>query len=230
MIGFMPPAHLVVAVDLVVFTIRADQLHVLLIERGNPPFHGKPALPGGFVRDTENLHAAAERELHEETGLNGHDFHLQQLGAYGEPDRDPRGRIFTVAYLAIVPDLPAPLAGTDASDASWVPVTQAHGLAFDHDQILADALEAARVRLEYTTVATSFCPSEFSVTDLRRVYEVVWGRPIDPRNFHRKVIATEDFVVPSGNKRAAVVGRPAMLYHRGSATRLNPPMLRHSEP
>jgi 8-oxo-dGTP diphosphatase len=214
-------------VDLVILTVRADRLQVLLVERGNEPYRGQLALPGGFVRPDENLDDAARRELAEETALDGSRLHLEQLGAYGAPDRDPRGRVITVAYLAIAPSLPTPVAGSDARAARWARVeTVASGLAFDHDQILADGLERARSKLESTTLATAFCPDAFTIGELRQVYEVVWGIPLDPRNFNRKVSNTDGFVLPTGGTRSQETGRPAVLYRPGPATTLYPPMLR----
>jgi 8-oxo-dGTP diphosphatase len=135
--------------------------------------------------------------------------------------------VVSVAYLAIMPDLPLPVAGSDASAAAWVSVDKVRGsLAFDHDRILDDAVEQARRRLEFTTLATAFCPPEFTIGDLRSVYEVVWGEMLDPRNFSRKVIHTAGFVEPTGTKRLPATGRPAALYRAGEATTLNPPILR----
>ena len=200
---------------------------MLVIERDNAPFRGQSALPGGFLRAGESLHGAAVRELAEETDLDGDSFHLDQLGAYGHPDRDPRGRVVTVAYLAIAPNLPLPAAGSDARSARWESVDEVCGtLVFDHNQILNDAVESARARLELTTLATAFCDKEFTIGDLRHVYEVVWGVPLDPRNFSRKVAHTEGFVVATGGKRAPESGRPAALYQAGPARLLSPPLLR----
>jgi 8-oxo-dGTP diphosphatase len=215
-------------VDLVILTIRADRLHVLLVERDNEPYRGALALPGGFVRQDEALEDAARRELAEETALDGGRMHLEQLHAYGAPDRDPRGRIITVAYLAIAPSLPTPVAGSDARAARWVPVDGIEGedLAFDHDEILADGLELARTKLESTTLATAFCADTFTIGELRRVYEVVWGLPLDPRNFNRKVTSTDGFVLATGSTRSQDTGRPAALYRRGPATTLYPAVLR----
>jgi 8-oxo-dGTP diphosphatase len=220
-------AQLRIAVDLAILTVREGTLQALVITRGNEPFVGQPALPGGFVRTGEDIGAAAVRELGEETGLDGGKLHLEQFAVYGDPERDPRGRIVSVSYLAIMPDLPLPTAGSDASSAGWVPVDKVRGsLAFDHDRILDDAVERARRRLELTTLATAFCPAEFTIGDLRSVYEVVWGKPLDPRNFSRKVINTEGFVEPTGTKRTPPTGRPAALYRAGPATSLNPPIMR----
>jgi 8-oxo-dGTP diphosphatase len=218
------------AVDLAILTVREDRLQALVITRANEPFRGRPALPGGFLRVGEDLYDAAVRELGEETGLDGTGMHLEQLAAYGTPDRDPRGRVASVAYLAIMPNLPIPTAGSDASSATWTPVDDIGGrLAFDHDRILDDAVERARSRLEYTTLATAFCGSAFTIGDLRGVYEVVWGAPIDPRNFSRKVVHTNGFVEPTGDRRVPELGRPAALYRRGTATTLNPPILRSTD-
>jgi len=220
-------AYLRLAVDLAILTVREGALQALIITRANEPFRGRPALPGGFLRGDEDIADAAVRELGEETGLDGTALHLEQVAVYGAPGRDPRGRIVSVAYLAIMPDLPLPTAGSDASTAAWMPVDAVRGtLAFDHDTILADAVERARTRLEFTTLATAFCAPEFTIGDLRAVYEVVWGETLDPRNFSRKVISTAGFVEPTGAKRVPEVGRPAALYQAGTETALTPPILR----
>ncbi|WP_432543502.1 NUDIX hydrolase [Kineococcus sp. SYSU DK002] len=215
-----------VTVDLVVLTVRGGALSVLLVERGEEPFAGRWALPGGFVRPDEDLPEAAARELAEETGLPRGSVHLEQVGSYGTPGRDPRQRVVTVSYLALAPDLPVPHAGTDAADARWSPVADAHGLAFDHDRLLADAVERARAKLEYTPLATAFCPPEFTVAELRRVYEAVWGTALDPRNFHRKVTGAAGFLEPTGGTSTRDGGRPAALFRRGRAATLHPPLLR----
>ncbi|WP_113701337.1 NUDIX hydrolase [Nonomuraea lactucae] len=228
--GRRPAAVVAVTVDLVIFTVRQDRLHVLLIERGNEPYLGRAALPGGFVRHGETLDQAALRELREETALDGRQLHLEQLHAYSEPARDPRGRIITVAYLALGPDLPLPVAGTDAAAARWTSLSSALDggvpLAFDHAAILRDGLERARSQLEHTTVAAAFCPEPFTVGDLRRIYEAVWGFKLDPSNFRRKVTRTEGFLEPTGDRRVPEIGRPAALYRRGPASLLIPPLLR----
>lgn len=240
-----------VTVDLVVLTVRRHALCALVVRRGEAPFQGRWALPGGFVRADEDLGAAARRELVEETGLCVHDpatpapmpsngAHLEQLATYGDPQRDPRMRVVSVAHLALAPDLPAPRAGGDANSARWAPVEEVLGkdgsaereegqgepLAFDHAQILADGVERARSKIEYSSLATAFCPPEFTVGELRRVYEAVWGVALDPRNFHRKVTGTPGFLVPAGGTTTRQGGRPAQLFRAGGATLLNPPMLR----
>lgn len=216
-------------VDLVILTIHERSLNVLVVERGTTPFEGRLALPGGFLRGRELLDEAAERELHEETGLDG--LHLEQVRTYSDPDRDPRDRrVITCSYLAIAPDLPMPEAGSDARAARWRPVrdllTTRDSLAFDHNEILAAAVEQARAKLQFTTIATSFCEPEFTIGDLREVYETVWGVTLDAPNFHRKVREAEGFLVATERKRASASGRPAALYRAGDATELSPPMLR----
>jgi ADP-ribose pyrophosphatase YjhB (NUDIX family) len=224
--------HLVsVTVDLVIFTMRRDDLHVLLITRATEPFRGLPALPGGYVRESEPLDQAALRKLGQETGVDGTRLHLEQLRTYGAPGRDPRGRVITVAYLALGPNLADPPPEVPTQDAHWAPVREVldgrrGGLAFDHSAILREALEKARSQLEYTTVATAFCAEPFSVADLRRIYESAWGLALDPSNFRRKVTRAENFIEPTGEFRGSEVGRPAALYRRGTAQLLYPPILR----
>jgi len=222
-----------VAVDLVVLTVVDDGLAVLVVRRGVAPHRGRWALPGGFVLEDEDLSAAAERELAEETGVAITRFHLEQLGTYGDPRRDPRGRVISVAHLALLPDLPKPTAGTDAREARWRSVPDLLGdprsLAFDHHRILVDGVERARSKLEYTPLGTAFCAEEFTVAELRRVYEVVWDATLDPRNFHRKVTGTAGFVRPTGRTTNREGGRPAQLYRRGDADLLYPPILRPSQ-
>lgn len=215
-----------VAVDLVVLTVRDDTLCVLLVERAAPPFLGEPALPGGFVRQREDLLDAATRELVEETGLAVGRHHLEQLGSYAAPDRDPRGRVLTVGHLALVPGLAGPTNAAGTSTGTWNRVSEAGPLGFDHARILADGVERARAKLEYTTLAASFCPPEFTVSQLRRVYEAVWGTTIDPRNFQRKVTSTPGFLLPTGDTVRTGRGRPGQLFRQGDATVLHPPMLR----
>lgn len=217
-------------VDLVVLTVRDDELSVLLVRRGIEPFKGRWALPGGFVMHDEGLLDAAERELAEETGIVTVGAHLEQLATYGAPGRDPRGRVVSCAYLALLPDMPVPSAGSDAADATWLPVAEVlagtAALAFDHDEILRDGLERARSKIEYTPLAAAFCEPEFTVAALRRVYEAVWGVTLDPRNFHRKVTTTPGFVTATDGTTTRDGGRPAQLYRRGDATVLHPAMLR----
>ncbi|HVM08919.1 MAG TPA: NUDIX domain-containing protein [Acidimicrobiales bacterium] len=219
-----------VTVDVVLLTIRSGQLSVLLVQRAAEPFAGDWALPGGFVHDDEDLDAAAARELLEETGLEAFAGHLEQLRTYGAPGRDPRRRVVSVAYVGFMPDLPTPAAGSDAAAARWWAVDdldEGPSLAFDHEQILRDAVERARAKLEYTPLAASFTEEPFTLTELRRVYEAVWGTPLHVGNFRRKVLSTPGFVEPIGEKaKASDGGRPAELYRRGTAVVLHPAMLR----
>ncbi|MEO6087800.1 MAG: NUDIX domain-containing protein [Umezawaea sp.] len=224
-----------VAVDLAVLTVRTGALQLMLVERGIEPYRGKLALPGGFLSDVdESLDAAAGRELAEETGLDLAELHFEQLGAYGAPNRDPRRRVVTVCYLAFVPELSSPTAGGDARSAAWAPTATAlhprTELAFDHKKIVEDAVERVRSKIEYTTLAAAFCAPEFTVADLRQVYELVWDEPLDPRNFHRKVTGVEGFLVATGDQTSRQGGRPAALYRRGPAHLLHPAMLRPPPP
>ncbi len=233
--GYDPTAYPAVAVtvDVVALTVRDGRLCVLLVERGGPRFAGWRALPGGFVRE-ETLDAAALRELAEETGLRpGEDalaqVHLEQLRTYGDPGRDPRMRVVSVAYLAFAPSLPDPRAGGDASGAFWVPVDSAGELAFDHAAVLADGLDRARAKLEYTPLATAFAGPEFTIGDLRAVYAAVWGEELHAGNFHRKVLSVPGFVESTGatTGRGGERGGPrARLYRAGDARELHPPLLR----
>ncbi|MFC8350598.1 NUDIX domain-containing protein [Streptomyces sp. NPDC057280] len=220
-----------VTVDLAVLTVRAGALHVLLVERGQEPYAGHLALPGGFVQPAESAETAARRELAEETGLvDVSGLHLEQLRTYSEPDRDPRMRVVSVAFAALLPDAPEPHGGSDAADARWVPYDSARPLAFDHDRILADAHERVGAKLEYSCLATAFCPAEFTLGELQQVYETVWGTTLDRPNFRRKVLATPGFVeqVPGAARLTGGRGKPAALYRAGPATALHPPLLRPS--
>ncbi|GAA0650793.1 NUDIX domain-containing protein [Streptomyces thermocarboxydovorans] len=218
-----------VTVDLAVFTIRDGALHVLLVERGQEPYAGRWALPGGFVQPEESADTAARRELAEETGLKDvSGLHLEQLRTYSEPGRDPRMRVVSVAFTALLPDAPEAHGGSDAAKARWTPYDTARNLAFDHDRILADAHERIGAKLEYTCLATRFCPPEFTLGELQQVYETVWGTTLDRPNFRRKVLATPGFVeaVPGGARLTGGRGKPAALYRAGPATTLHPPLLR----
>ncbi len=282
--GYDPRAYdpIAVTVDIVVLTIRGGELQVLLVERGEEPFKGSWALPGGFVRPRqgpagerveEDLAETAVRELAEEAGPRLRPAHLEQLGSYGAPGRDPRMRVISVAYLAFAPGLPEAQAGTDAADARWTPVSAviprgdaapypplrtpsgppdrtppredrpfsaagraaagrrsgARPLAFDHAAILADGLERARAKLEYTPLATAFVTEPFTISELREVYQTVWGERLHAGNFHRKVLSVPGFVESTGEQTPAggpKGGPRARLYRRGDAKLLHPALLR----
>ncbi len=215
-----------VTADIAVFTLRGGALRVLLVQRGEEPFAGAWALPGGFLHPDEDTATAARRELAEETGVGADDgVHLEQLATYSTPDRDPRMRVVTVAYVALASHLPEPHAGTDAAGARWWPVTDlatTTDLAFDHATILDDALERVRAKLEYTTVATSFLPAQFTIPELAGVYEAVWGTPVDQPNFRRKVLAVPGFVEPTGSVRTGEPGPAPRLYRAGGAEQIVP--------
>ncbi|MFS2089194.1 NUDIX hydrolase [Paenarthrobacter nicotinovorans] len=238
------PQRFPVTVDVVALTVRDGELNVLLITRLIEPFKGKPALPGGFVLAGEDLQEAAVRELAEETGVERLPGHLEQLGSYGPKGRDPRGDVLTVAHLLLAPDFPVLAAGSDAENAAWYPVTKVQSgeleLAFDHAKILDDALERAKSKLEYSPLGAAFCGEEFTIAQLRAVYEAVWGTRLDPRNFHRKATGTPGFLEDTGRMTAGDAGRPAALFRlapeacptAGHPTRavLNPPLMRPAAP
>jgi 8-oxo-dGTP diphosphatase len=197
------------SVDVVIFTLRADDLQVLLVRRKHAPFEGRWAIPGGFVEADESLEAAARRELKEETGVR--DVYLEQLYTFGDPKRDPRGRVVTVAYLALVPAPLAVQAGDDASDARWWSVYKLPSLAFDHAKILQYALQRLRYKLEYTAAGFQLLPPSFTLTEIQKAYEIVLGEPLDKRNFRRR-IAEADILEETGASTLSR-GRPAKLYH-----------------
>lgn len=209
-----------VTVDIVVLTLSGGALRVLLVQRGVDPFAGMWAIPGGFKRPDETLDEAARRELSEETGIDGASV-LRQFGTYGDPGRDPRMNVVTVAYVAVLRDLDAPAAGTDAAVAALVPVDDVLAgrveLAFDHARILGDAIDRVRADLELTGSATAFLPATFTLAELRNVYEAVWNVRFDAANFRKRVLADEGWVIPTG-KRAqpgSSGGKPAELYRAG---------------
>jgi 8-oxo-dGTP diphosphatase len=198
-----------VTVDVVIFTLREGDLQVLLVRRKSPPFQGMWAIPGGFIRIDESLEEAALRELEEETGVR--DVYLEQLYTFGDPDRDPRGRVITVAYFALVPaDAVYPHAGSDAAEARWWSMYHLPPLAFDHDKILAYALQRLRYKLEYTAVGFELLPETFTLSELQAAYEVILGEKLDKRNFRRKILSA-GILEETGEYRTGE-GRPAKLY------------------
>ncbi len=239
----------VVTVDVVLLTLRAGRLSVLLTRDDDRVRGSDWRLPGGPVRPGEDLEDPGEdledtaRAALEATGVAAAG-HLEQLRTYGHPGRDPDRRAVSVAYLALLPNLPRPRGdGRDGVAARWWPVEDliprpgndpagspdAPALALDHDEIVGDGVERARAKLEYSPLAAAFVDEPFTLADLRRVYEAAWGAPLDPPNFRRKVLSTAGFVVPVGARAAPRGGgRPAELYRRGEATALHPPLLRRT--
>jgi 8-oxo-dGTP diphosphatase len=199
---------LLVTVDIVLFTILDRRLHVLLIKRLAKPFVGSFALPGGFVLEEESLEAAAHRELQEETGVAK--VYLEQLYTFGEPGRDPRGRVVTVAYCALVPNSHILHAGTDAADAAWFPLAKLPPLAFDHLQIVNCAHERIANKLDYTKVGFELLPEKFTLTELQMVHEAILCQMLDKRNFRRKIL--QGGIVEPTQEWQKAGRKPAQLY------------------
>jgi len=198
-----------ITVDVVIFTLRDNALRVLLVKRRHWPHEGLWAIPGGLLRAGEPLEAAACRQLEEETGLT--DVFLEQLYTFGALDRDPRARVITVAYLAVVPASSAvSRAEKDAGAVRWWSIYDLPSLAFDHADILSYALTRLRYKLEYTAVGFELLPQTFTLTELQTAYEIVLGEELDKRNFRRKILSA-GVIEPTGGYRAGE-GRPAQLY------------------
>ena len=223
-----------VTVDVVVLTMSEGTLQVLLIRRGVAPFEGMWAIPGGFKRPYETLDEAAKRELGEETGVDSANL-LTQFGAYGDPGRDPRMNVVTVAYLAVLRKVGVVVAGTDAAHAALIPVSDALNgtikLAFDHARIVRGAVERVRADLDLTGVATAFVGPTFTIAELRAVYEAVWAVRLDGANFRRSVVAEDGWVIPTGRRArpGAPGGKPAELYRAGRMWKYGSPV-RRSQP
>ena len=200
-----------VTVDVVVLSLVDDDLKVLLIRRKGSPYAGMWAIPGGFVQIDESLEAAAARELAEETGVT--DVYIEQLYTFGDPGRDPRTRVITVAYFALVPAdaLQVARPGDDAAAAQWFSMFDLPPLAFDHHEILTYALTRLRYKLEYTMVGFQLLPDEFTLSELQRAYETILGEALDKRNFRRKILSAA-IIEETGHRRQEGEGRPAMLY------------------
>jgi len=220
-----------VTVDVVITTISNGELQVLLVRRGLAPFQGMWAIPGGFKRPYETLDEAAERELREETSIQGTPP-LRQFGAYGDPGRDPRMNVVSVGYLAVLPEVSGVVAGSDAAGAALFPASDAlEGrieLAFDHATILADAVERVRLDLEQTGVATSFVGPTFTLAELRVVYEAIWSAKLDAANFRRSLLGEEGWVTPTGRRARPghAGGKPAELYRAGRLWKQGGPIVR----
>lgn len=205
-----------VTVDIILFTFRDGRLQVLLIQRKNPPYADKWALPGGFVRMDESLEDAALRELHEETGVK--DVYLEQLYTFGAPNRDPRGRVVTVSYFALLSadqvagmEMRGEIHGSDdARDARWWDIYDMPELAFDHRPILDYALQRLRWKLEWTALGFLLLPEAFTLSELQQAYETILAEELDKRNFRRKILAS-GLLEPTGDFREGD-HRPAKLY------------------
>lgn len=197
-----------VTVDIVIFTLREGDLQVLLVKRKMPPFEGRWAIPGGFVQHDESLEDAAARVLFEEAGVR--DVHIEQLYTFGKVDRDPRGRMVTVAYYALVPAPLALHAGGETADAQWQSVYALPEMAFDHADIVQYALKRLRYKLEYTAVGFQLLPKAFTLSQLQRAYETVLGERLDKRNFRRRILQAQ--VIEETGEMQSGEGRPAKLY------------------
>lgn len=204
--------RLSVTVDVVIFSYIEEDLRVLLIKRRYPPYQGMWAIPGGFVQPEESLEEAAVRKLAEETGVK--DVYTEQLFTFGQPDRDPRTRVITIAYFALVPanaiDL-THLHGVE-DDVHLFSISDLPSLAFDHAHIVEYALERLRYKLEYTAVGFQLLPDQFTLSELQHAYETILGETLDKRNFRRKILSA-DILEETGKKKKEGEGRPAMLYH-----------------
>lgn len=199
-----------VTTDIVIFTIEDNELKVLLVKRKYPPFKGGWALPGGFVRPKENLEYGALRELREETGVHG--IYLEQLYTFGDPKRDPRGRVITIGYFALVPSKKLQIkASDDAADAKLISVASLPNLAFDHEKILVYALGRLRSKIQYTNIVWSLLPKEFPLSQILNVYEAIWNKKMDKRNFIKKLLSLGLLTLLKKQKRGGRQ-RPAKLY------------------
>lgn len=199
-----------VTVDVVIFSLVDEDLQVLLVKRKYAPFANMWAIPGGFVRMEESLEEAAARELAEETGVK--DVYMEQLYTFGRPNRDPRTRVITIAYFALVPhDAIQHRPGDDAAETRWFSMFDLPNLAFDHHDILEYALTRLRYKLEYTAVGFRLLPDIFTLSELQRAYETILGEKLDKRNFRRKILAS-DILEDTARKKRDGEGRPAKLY------------------
>jgi 8-oxo-dGTP diphosphatase len=202
--------HPAVSVDIVIFTIRDACLKLLLIRRAGEPYRGRWALPGGFIHLDEALDASARRELEEETGVSG--VYLEQLYTFGAPQRDPRERVITVAYYALIPSDRLQLrAATDAEAVGWFGMDELPELAFDHTDIIAMAHERLVAKLDYSTLAFQFMGGDFTLSELQSVYEIILREALDKRNFRKWALALEQ-IEETGRERRDGAHRPAKLY------------------
>jgi 8-oxo-dGTP diphosphatase len=207
------------AVDVAAFAMHGGELRALLVQRGELPHARAWALPGGFVQPGEELHEAALRELRTETAVQLEPRHLEQFYTFGAVDRDPRGRIVSVAHLAVLPHGTVRVSGGGHTlDAEWLSAHRPPRLAFDHHDILTRALLRLQLRLEYANLALEFLPDTFTLPELQGVYEAILDRQLDKRNFRKRLLA-QGILTPSGERRSGV-GRPAQLYRRAKNVRV----------
>jgi 8-oxo-dGTP diphosphatase len=199
-----------VTVDVVIFRLHEDALKVLLIQRVFAPFQGKWALPGGFVNIDETLEDAALREMEEETGVR--DVYLEQLYTFGDPRRDPRGRVITVVYFALISKDVELRAGEESARAAWHPADGLPDLAFDHGEIIRYAVQRLRYKLEYSAVGFELLPDEFTLSELQQAYETVLGETLDKRNFRSRILEAGVLAATRHSRPASGRGRPARLF------------------
>src|SRR5262245_47834995 len=199
-----------ITVDLVMFTVNEDQLKVLLLKRAEPPFSGSWSLPGGFLFTGESLEAAARRVLQEKTGVEH--VYLEQLYTFGKPDRDPRTRVITVAYFALIPwsNLAQP-ESKKVADLKWSSVDQIPKLAFDHKEILQSAVQRLRAKVTYSNIVYGLMTEHFRLSELQRMYEIILNDKLDKRNFRKRMLAS-GLLQETGKKHLNGAHRPAMLY------------------
>jgi len=211
--------HPAVTTDIVIFTIRQDELKILLIKRALQPHKGEWALPGGFIMLEESLEEGARRELEEETGVK--DVYLEQLYTFGQPDRDPRERVITVAFYALIPSDEIEItAATDAEGVSWFGMKEVPELAFDHENILSMANERLTAKLTYSTIAFQFMPSQFTLSELQHVYEIILREPLDKRNFRKRILSL-NLIKDIGKERKTGAHRPAKLFRAKNPERID---------
>ena len=211
--------HPAVTTDIVIFTIRQDELKILLIKRALQPHKGEWALPGGFIMLEESLEEGARRELEEETGVK--DVYLEQLYTFGQPDRDPRERVITVAFYALIPSDEIEItAATDAEGVSWFGMKEVPELAFDHENILTMANERLTAKLTYSTIAFQFMPTQFTLSELQHVYEVILRAPLDKRNFRKRILSL-NLIKDIGKERKTGAHRPAKLFRAKNPERID---------
>ncbi len=211
--------HPAVTTDIVIFTIRQDELKILLIKRALQPHKGEWALPGGFIMLEESLEEGARRELEEETGVK--DVYLEQLYTFGQPDRDPRERVITVAFYALIPSDEIEItAATDAEGVSWFGMKEVPELAFDHESILSMANERLTAKLTYSTIAFQFMPTQFTLSELQHVYEVILRAPLDKRNFRKRILSL-NLIKDIGKERKTGAHRPAKLFRAKNPERID---------